>query len=120
MRYLVEKGGLDSAKLTAVGYGSTRPVASNATEEGRKRNRRIEIVLYTTGASESVKEIGEASVSMPVKPFTATVEPAKIFVPVPAGGVAENQSGQAAPPIELVQPIGEDKSDGHPVMTPVQ
>ncbi|WP_447600198.1 OmpA family protein [Nitrospira sp. Nam80] len=116
MRHLVEKGGLDSAKLTAVGYGSTRPVASNATEEGRKRNRRIEIVLYTTGASESIKEIGEASVSMPVKPFIATVEPAKIFVPVPAGGVAENQSGQA----ELVQPIGDDKSDGHPVMTPVQ
>jgi chemotaxis protein MotB len=45
VRYLVEKGGMDSAKLSAVGYGSSRPVASNATEEGRKKNRRIEVVL---------------------------------------------------------------------------
>lgn len=45
VRYLVEKGGMDSAKLSAVGYGASRPVASNGTEAGRKKNRRIEIVL---------------------------------------------------------------------------
>ncbi len=45
IRYLVEKGGIDSAKLSAVGYGDTKPVASNATEEGRRKNRRIEIVF---------------------------------------------------------------------------
>jgi chemotaxis protein MotB len=45
VRYLIEKGGMDSAKLSAVGYGSSRPVASNGTEEGRKKNRRIEVVL---------------------------------------------------------------------------
>lgn len=45
VRYLIEKGGMDSAKLSAVGYGASRPVASNGMEEGRKRNRRIEIVL---------------------------------------------------------------------------
>ncbi len=47
VRYLIEKGGIDSAQLSAVGYGDTRPVASNATEEGRRKNRRIEIVLYS-------------------------------------------------------------------------
>lgn len=45
VRYLIEKGGMDSAKLSAVGYGASRPVASNGTEEGRKKNRRIEVVL---------------------------------------------------------------------------
>lgn len=45
VRYLIEKGGMDSAKLSAVGYGASRPVASNGSEEGRKRNRRIEVVL---------------------------------------------------------------------------
>lgn len=39
--YLV-KAGIASDRLTAVGYGETRPVASNDTEEGRARNRRIE------------------------------------------------------------------------------
>ncbi len=32
-------------RLRAVGYGMTRPVADNDTPEGRKRNRRVEIVI---------------------------------------------------------------------------
>src|SRR5207237_907143 len=36
VRYLIEEGGLDSASLSAVGYGDTRPAASNETEEGRQ------------------------------------------------------------------------------------
>lgn len=39
--YLVSKGA-DASKLTAVGYGAERPVADNATEEGKAKNRRIE------------------------------------------------------------------------------
>jgi outer membrane protein OmpA-like peptidoglycan-associated protein/uncharacterized protein YidB (DUF937 family) len=39
--YLVQQG-VNSAMLTATGYGDTRPVASNDTDEGRFRNRRIE------------------------------------------------------------------------------
>lgn len=34
--------GLDAAHLSAAGYGSTQPIASNDTEEGRAKNRRIE------------------------------------------------------------------------------
>jgi chemotaxis protein MotB len=45
VQYLVEKGGMDSVKLSAVGYGASRPVASNATEAGRKKNRRIEVIV---------------------------------------------------------------------------
>ncbi len=50
VQYLVEQGGLDSAKLTAVGYGATRPLASNASETDRRKNRRIEVVLYSPDA----------------------------------------------------------------------
>jgi outer membrane protein OmpA-like peptidoglycan-associated protein len=39
--YLVRQG-VDSSVLTAKGYGDARPVASNDTEEGKFRNRRIE------------------------------------------------------------------------------
>jgi len=42
--YLV-RAGLPSDRLTAVGYGSTRPVAANDTEDGRAQNRRIEFVV---------------------------------------------------------------------------
>lgn len=38
-------GGFDPAAVTAVGSGQERPVADNATREGRARNRRVEIVV---------------------------------------------------------------------------
>ena len=56
LRYLTEKGGIDSAKLSSVGYGDTKPMASNATEVGRQKNRRVDIVLYS---SESTREQSE-------------------------------------------------------------
>ncbi|MDY0051874.1 MAG: OmpA family protein [Aliarcobacter sp.] len=36
---------VDPAKIKAVGYGETKPVASNATVEGRAENRRVDAVL---------------------------------------------------------------------------
>jgi len=37
--------GVDGARITSVGYGEGVPVASNATEEGRQVNRRVDILL---------------------------------------------------------------------------
>jgi outer membrane protein OmpA-like peptidoglycan-associated protein len=37
--------GVDAARMSAVGYGETRPLASNETEAGRAVNRRIEITV---------------------------------------------------------------------------
>ncbi|MGJ1535779.1 OmpA family protein [Sphingobacterium multivorum] len=41
-QYLVNAG-VSSSSITAKGYGEKNPVASNATEEGRAQNRRVEI-----------------------------------------------------------------------------
>ncbi|TGE27609.1 OmpA family protein [Hymenobacter metallicola] len=43
-RYLVQQG-IDSVRLTARGYGGTRPVADNRDPQQRPRNRRVEIVV---------------------------------------------------------------------------
>ena len=43
-KYMVEKGGIDAKRLTAVGYGEDKPIASNKTKEGRQKNRRVEAV----------------------------------------------------------------------------
>lgn len=40
--YLVKKG-IDEKRLTWVGYGFSKPIASNVTPEGRARNRRVEL-----------------------------------------------------------------------------
>jgi OOP family OmpA-OmpF porin len=38
------KNGIVPTRLTAVGLGDTRPIADNSTDEGRARNRRVELV----------------------------------------------------------------------------
>jgi OOP family OmpA-OmpF porin len=42
MEYFVKRG-VDRERLSAVGYGLTRPIASNLTREGRSENRRVEL-----------------------------------------------------------------------------
>ena len=42
--YLIERG-VPAEKIKAIGYGKSRPVADNATAEGRANNRRVEIVI---------------------------------------------------------------------------
>src|SRR5215831_13966488 len=42
--YLVQHFHLAPERILAVGYGSTRPIASNDTPEGRSQNRRVEVV----------------------------------------------------------------------------
>jgi len=44
--YLIEKG-IDANRLSYKGYGSTVPVATNDTDEGRQQNRRTEIKIVT-------------------------------------------------------------------------
>ncbi len=44
LRYLQNRG-VAADRLSAVGYGEQRPLASNDTEPGRRKNRRIEIVF---------------------------------------------------------------------------
>ncbi len=45
VRFLEEKGNIAPERLTASGFSYHQPVATNDTPEGRKENRRIEIIL---------------------------------------------------------------------------
>lgn len=45
VRYLVVKG-VDGRRLRPYGYGESRPLFSNATEDGRRRNRRIAVSVF--------------------------------------------------------------------------
>jgi OOP family OmpA-OmpF porin len=42
MKFLVEQG-IAESRLKSVGFGESRPLASNETDEGRERNRRVEL-----------------------------------------------------------------------------
>ena len=45
VKYLVQDLGIEAGRLTAKGYGESRPVADNNTEDGRGLNRRVEFVI---------------------------------------------------------------------------
>ncbi|MCK5242817.1 OmpA family protein [bacterium] len=43
--YLIKQLSIEKKRTTTLGYGSSRPRASNKTDKGRKKNRRVEIVI---------------------------------------------------------------------------
>ena len=46
LRYFVEVGNLDPRRISAAGMGEFRPIGDNHTREGRRMNRRIEILIF--------------------------------------------------------------------------
>ena len=45
--YLVEKFNVDASRLSAVGFGESKPVATNDTKDGRQKNRRVVANIVT-------------------------------------------------------------------------
>jgi OOP family OmpA-OmpF porin len=54
VKTLEDHFGIDASRLTAKGYGESKPIASNATDEGKQKNRRINAII---DCAFDVKEI---------------------------------------------------------------
>jgi len=49
---LFNEGGVGAERLTAIGYGETRPIETNTTIEGRARNRRVSMLIDSARPEE--------------------------------------------------------------------
>lgn len=63
VRELTERLRLDSSRFRAAGYADIRPVASNATEAGRSRNRRVDIVIMKSERQKEAETLRKAELS---------------------------------------------------------
>jgi chemotaxis protein MotB len=61
---LVEHYGFDPMQISAAGFSQYRPVASNETEEGRKINRRVDLIVVSRSASANT---GSAKTDLPAE-----------------------------------------------------
>lgn len=53
LEQIVAEGNIDPARFQVAGHGSTRPIDTNDTVEGRARNRRVEVILLRGGSLDS-------------------------------------------------------------------
>lgn len=78
VKYLVDELHVAPSRLSAVGYGETRPIADNSTEEGKQANRRIEAVIACATDVAGLK-VQPARVTMAMEmefdPYKSTIEP---------------------------------------------
>ena len=79
VRYF-ERDGIASSRLQAAGHADQRPLADNATDEGRARNRRVEVIVQAVGNEErnllleEIAHSGRSETSSPVGERDATAE----------------------------------------------
>jgi chemotaxis protein MotB len=66
VRYFIDRQRFNPGSLVSVGYGSTQPVATNQTSEGRAKNRRVDIIIYNEKMSALINPRLQAFNELPV------------------------------------------------------
>ena len=87
--HVFTRNGVRPERLVAIGYGEHRPVAENATPEGRSRNRRVVVVIAASPRARGrAEDAGAATLGLtPGTPLPQSPVP-QSPVPSPVGPIA--------------------------------
>ena len=96
VRAALVAGGVDASRVTSRGFGKAQPVATNATAEGRQRNRRVEVVVLGAGSLADAARARAGGQPAPAGAPGATTPPPAPPTPAPA----------ALPPAGTTPPTG--------------
>lgn len=58
-RLFIEEDNIVPVRLSAAGYAQYHPIASNLTEQGRSRNRRVDIIVLPTSEPAAVRQLAK-------------------------------------------------------------
>jgi outer membrane protein OmpA-like peptidoglycan-associated protein len=107
MDFLAKKEGIDAARLTAKGWGAEKPIASNDSEDGREKNRRVEFLVVEQDVTAKKVEIDAATGKERV------VEEKKETLKAPDTGPAPGSEASAAKPADTKKADAK-KAEGKP------
>lgn len=97
---LFMKDGVDPRHMAAIGYGEYSPIASNDTEAGRSRNRRVVVVILADESARRVLEIergaGQPNGAGALSPITPPIPSTSLQQPVAPVAPAAGRPGNAA------------------------
>ena len=75
-RYLITKKSMDPMKVIPVSYGQSVPVAENNNNQGRSKNRRVEILVYREGITSQAAAPASQQQQQPAAPRSSqTTQP---------------------------------------------
>jgi len=80
LHYLVDNKGVAPERVSAIGYGEYRPVASNATSEGRQQNRRVEVVVLPQAARQRQTTAGVTPPTSGASPAAGGTQPESAWI----------------------------------------
>jgi chemotaxis protein MotB len=100
VRWMTEFGAIPPRRLAAVGMGETRPLVPNDSDENRRENRRVEVVIRVAGLLESEVDVIDP-IGDPI-PSPIIDDSISLDAAAPAAPVEEENPSDAESPSEEV------------------
>jgi chemotaxis protein MotB len=118
VRHLINVQRFSPREMAAVGYADTRPVAINTTADGRAKNRRIDIILFSKAVGDVIDpslQKGKSTLLLPsiIKPKLRVVPP-KPVVHEQAPALRKHTT-KPHQPVKLVDPVIQKHEEFVPV-----